>query len=864
MTPRSNKSTYVLIALGLLLILGLGTFVYNELARDRVAAEARLRTELEAQAQLAESAVMERIRKIDIAILSLRVSITTHGFSNIARILSSLNEAGLLDIATAIVVTNAEGKVLLQNGHPPAKPVSIADRDYFTALRAETDTLVISEPYGGRVSGNKAIVIARRLNDPGGKFSGIIAIGTKPETLLGSGLPERNSNQEVLTLISDQGVILSRSRDHELFLGKHIDSSALAVLRSNDAAYAVRASPTDNRVRAHASRKVSGMPLYVVVGDTFDDVETQLAPRRHTLLISSAMITALLLLLLWQAWRFAQRRIQKVHALATLKSQLELAQGVAGVGSWVWDVPGNHTSASHQLFELMGIPPDRRKPEFNSFIAFVPEAERPDIIAAFRILIKSGRIEYEHHIQRPDGELRLLAQNAHVTERGTDGRAITVIGTCRDITEEKRNQAQLKAREQRLDAIISSLAEGVVVRDRKGRITLINDAAAKLSLQGDHHEGTIWDMLDEHGNKLPQEQYPAMLSMSSGIQIDQQLYGIHVPGKQLTWVRISTRLLDSTDGDGDAVVTSFTDVTRLRDAEREGRLAAAVFTQVSQPVVITDGDARILRINRAFTDAFGYTAEETVGNTTNMLRSMRHEGLFYETLWQQLKTEGYWRGEIWNRHKNGEAVPFLSSITRISEPVSRETRYVTVYADLHGQKTAENALRWQANHDGLTGLPNRRLLTDRMQIALAQAKRKNIHLATVYIDLDSFKPINDNYGHLAGDFLLQTVADRMLSVLRASDSLGRVGGDEFIAVLGEINDMQDTHRVLTALLEAVAESIKWEGVSLKVTCSIGVAFWPKDGNEVAELIVAADAAMYCAKAAGGGRIAFAGEAGNIG
>lgn len=864
--PYRNKASRTLIAVGLVLLIGLGVIVRSELARDRGAAEARLKSELEAQAQLAETAVMERVRKVDTAILAIRVSITNHGFADVARILSSLGETGLIDIASAIVVSDANGKALLVDGRPPATPISLADRDYYQRLRDGADVLAISDPIRSHVSGRQIVVFARRLNGPDGEFAGVIAVGTRPDTLLGAGLPVRNSNQEILTLMSDQGVVLSRSRDHEQFLGKRIDDNALKIMRSDHAVYAVRASPTDGRLRAHALRKVSGMPLYVAVGDTFDGVEAQLAPRRQALLISSGAVATLLLLLLWQAWGYTQRRTRQVRELAALKTQLELAQDVAGVGSWVWDIAGERMHASRQVYALIGVAPGQLSPDFESFMAFAPEDERAGILDAFRTLLKSGRCDHVHHVRRPNGELRLFMQSASVTERDADGWARTVIGTCRDITDERQAQARLEARERRLDAIIGSLAEGVVVRDRDGGITLANDAAARLagvpreSLLGQRPESAIWEMLDEHGNALPPELYPSMVSMSTGTQIDHQLYGIRTPGQRPTWISVSTRLLAASDnGDGDAVVASLADVTRLREAERENRLAAAVFTHVSQPIVITDGDARILRINRAFTEAFGYSVEEAVGNSTGILRSMRHDDAFYEAMWRQLNGEGYWRGEIWNRHKNGEPVPFLSSITRINEPVSRETRYVAVYADLHDQKAAENALRWQADHDPLTGLPNRRLLTDRMQTALALAKRKNASVAVVFIDLDRFKPVNDDYGHLAGDFLLQIVADRMRGVLRASDSLARVGGDEFIAVLGEVSSMSGVRRALSGLLGAVAEPVAWEGANLQVSCSIGVAFWPDDGEDVTALIEAADAAMYQAKTAGRGRIVCAGE-----
>ena len=866
--PPSRGATGKLIALGFLLVGGLALFVNTELARDRHAAESRLQSELEAQARLAEAAVSERVGKVDTALIFLRRIAETSGLDEFVRVYGNLRETVLTEMAEGAIVTDASGRALLTNDRKPERPLSLADRDFFLQLRDGPDVLAFSAPVVGRISGQRVIVVARSLRGKDGRFAGVVAIGVKPAALLGSGLPQRTSAAEILTLMSSDGVVLSRSRDIENFLGKRIDPEAVAALNAADVSYVVRPSPTDSKVRAHALRRVGSMPLHIAVGDTFDGVEEQLTPRRNALVISTAAVAALLILLLWQAARYASRRARQLRELAALTTRLEQAQDVAGVGHWLWDISEDRLSVSEQLHALLGTSAAPLEPNFEAFVALVPEHEREAMREAFRTLVKDGSVEHEHHVRRPDsGELRCLRQSARVTERGADGRARMAIGTCRDVTEERRTQALLEARERRLDAIIGSLAEGVVVRDREGRITLANDAAARLAglalpdLLGQRPESAAWEMLDEHGRQLAPAEYPAMSTMAGGRPIDHQLYGIRAStGRRTAWVSVSTRLLPPGDDlGGDAVVASLSDVTRLRDAEREGRLAAAVFAQVSQPIVVTDGESRVLRINHAFTEAFGYSLEEILGHKVSQLRSARHDAAFYAAMWQQLQKEGFWRGEIWNRRKNGEAVPYLASITRISEPVSRETRYVAVYADLVDQKRAEEALRWQASHDALTGLPNRQLLADRLQGALVQARRKSGRVAVAYVDLDRFKPVNDDHGHIAGDFVLQVVADRMRGVLRASDTLARLGGDEFVAVLGEVGDSNGVRRALAALQAAVCEPVMWEGESLQVGCSIGVAFWPEDADESDALMAAADAAMYRAKAEGRGCIVFYAE-----
>jgi diguanylate cyclase (GGDEF)-like protein/PAS domain S-box-containing protein len=738
-TPREQmRLALALVALGTALVIGLCILIQAQVGHERAEAETRLQRELEAQAHLAEAAVMERVRKIDTAILFLRESLEARGLDEFKRMLASLANSGQLDIATANLVADRNGTVLLSGGRPPQSHVSVSDRDYFTRLGDGEDRLDISGPIAGRISKRTIVVLARRVRSPDGGFAGVVAIGIDPQALIGSGLSRRASGNEILTVMSGDGMVLARSADADTYIGRRIDDAAVATLHSGDAVYAVRASPTDGRMRAHALRHVQGLPLYVAVGDTFEELESRLAPRRTMLWLSGTAIAALLLALLWLAWRYAQRRVAQI--------------------------------------------------------------------------------------------------------------------------------GDLGAMQRRLDIIIESLAEGVVVRDAEGRITLVNEAAARLSgvprsdLIGQRPENAIWDLVDEHGQTLPPDRYPSARTVESGKPIDHQLYGIRTPGRRPAWVSISTRLLDTDpQGSSDVVVATLSEVTRLREAEREGRMAAAVFAQVSQPIVITDGESNILRINRAFTETFGYSVEEAVGRKISILRSQRHEERFYAGIWAALQRDGYWHGEVWNRSRSGEPIPFLASITKINEPASREVRYVAVYSDLHDQKAAEEVLRWQANHDPLTGLPNRPLLLDRIQTAISQAERKKARVAVVFVDLDQFKPINDLHGHLAGDLVLQTVADRMQGVLRASDTLARVGGDEFIAVLGEVGESAGVRRALSGLLAAVREPVAWEDTTLTVGCSIGVAFWPEDASSPAALVEAADAAMYAAKKEGGSRIATAAD-----
>jgi len=862
-----------LLLVGAGLLIGLAGLLFATLASDRAREEARLREELSGQARLVEAAVSERVRKIDYALLVVRGAVRTGGRTALPDAYAVLKEAGLLGIVTSLLVFDTDGKVVLVDGKAPGKPISVTDRDYFAALRDGEDVLAISKPIVGRASGRPAIAFARRISDARG-FAGGVVVGVTPEALLEVASPARRDGSDITTLMSVDGVVLARTRDLATYLGKRIDAEALATLQAAATGYAVRASPTDGVLRAHALRRVAGLPLYIAVGDTLDGIDAELAPRRRAL-IAGAAVAALLIVVLFSYSAFhVRRRAEELRALAALTTRLELAQEVSGVGSWVWHIAADRADdrveISEQICRLLGIAEGAIDVRFASFVALVPDEEHAALHAAFRTLLKDGAVEYEHHARHADGSLHLFVERARVIERDAAGLARIVIGTLRDVTESRQMRAELAARERRLDAIVSSLAEGLVVRDRSGRISFANDAVARLTgvaketLIGSRVQDVAWQVVDEQGRVLPPEQHPALRTLAEGQPIEHGLYGMRSADGHVAWVSVNTRLLapaGGTDDGADAVVASFADVSRLRDADREGRLAAAIFAQVSQPIMVTDAEARILRVNRAFTDTFGYTVEEAIGANPSLLRSRRHDAAFYRALWQQLECEGAWRGEIWNRRKDGTVIPLLASITRISEPFSAETRYIAAYADLATQKEAEEALRRAANHDALTGLPNRVLFRDRLQTALVQAKRKGTRVALAFIDLDGFKPVNDVHGHLAGDFLLQVVADRMRGSLRAGDTVARLGGDEFAAILVEVGESAGVRRALNGLLAVIREPVAWEGVQLQVGASIGVALAPDDGEAVDALLDVADTAMYAAKEAGRGRIVFSGERG---
>ncbi|MDR2189589.1 MAG: EAL domain-containing protein [Azonexus sp.] len=286
-------------------------------------------------------------------------------------------------------------------------------------------------------------------------------------------------------------------------------------------------------------------------------------------------------------------------------------------------------------------------------------------------------------------------------------------------------------------------------------------------------------------------------------------------------------------------------------AERQLRLYATVFTHAAEGMTITDAQSRIVAVNPAFETITGYPAEEAIGQTSAVLKSGLQGDDFYRAMWTDLMTEGHWQGEIFNRHKNGGIVPEWLSITAVPDQQGVAAHYVGIFTDITERKENEERIRYMAHHDVLTGLPNRLLLEDRVEQAIRQAKRSGKSLALVFIDLDRFKNINDTLGHEVGDQLLIQAAERGLAVLRESDTLSRQGGDEFVAILPELDQPQDAAHAAHKLLAALTRPYQLAGHELTVTGSAGIAIYPDHGHNTSELLRKADAAMYQAKAEGG-------------
>jgi len=301
------------------------------------------------------------------------------------------------------------------------------------------------------------------------------------------------------------------------------------------------------------------------------------------------------------------------------------------------------------------------------------------------------------------------------------------------------------------------------------------------------------------------------------------------------------------------------DITERKQVERQTRLAAAVFETTDEAMMVTDANHLIVAVNPAFERVTGYQSKDVLGRNPHVLASGRHDLGFYQNMWSDLLACGHWHGEVWNRRKDGEVYVQRATFSLIRDADGHVLNHVGVFSDVTDEKEEAERIRYRASFDALTGLPNRSLLHDRLQQALAKASRDGGRLAVLFLDLDGFKPVNDTYGHLLGDQLLVAVAERLTHCVRESDTVARIGGDEFVIVIADMTSPIDAVVVAQKLVETLGSLFEINDHQLLIGTSIGIALYPESGATAEALIGSADQAMYSAKAKGKGRYVVAGD-----
>jgi len=317
-------------------------------------------------------------------------------------------------------------------------------------------------------------------------------------------------------------------------------------------------------------------------------------------------------------------------------------------------------------------------------------------------------------------------------------------------------------------------------------------------------------------------------------------------GSERIWHFFSSPLGQLADGRR-AVISMAMDITERKKAENELKLAAMVYQDSSEAMMVTDSSNRIIAVNPAFEQITGFRAGEVLGKNPNFLKSSKHGKEFFRAMWKTIDKTGRWKGEIWNRAKNGEDFAILLSINTTFDSNGTVLRRVALFTDITKKKESDELIWNQANFDALTGLPNRRLFRDQLKHAIRKSRRTNQPLALMFLDLDGFKDVNDTLGHNMGDQLLKQAAERLHGSVREIDIVSRLGGDEFTVILSELSAPDNVNRVAQHILQQLSKPFHLEDEIAHVSASIGITLYPDDATDIEDLLKNADQAMYAAK-----------------
>ncbi|HEY6897028.1 MAG TPA: PAS domain S-box protein [Rhodocyclaceae bacterium] len=553
------------------------------------------------------------------------------------------------------------------------------------------------------------------------------------------------------------------------------------------------------------------------------------------------------------------RRAERVvdHAQAELRQRevdLQRLTQASPLLMWALDSQGNCTWVNRSWLEFTG--QAFAATAADGWLRPVHGDERKGLAAALAEALPERRpFKREVRLCDKSGAWRWVV--IHASPRLDEGGNFTGYnGLCWDVSEGRQALAELAQNERLIRAIHDTSSAGIMLTDRSGRIIHANRHLAEMFGQ------TLEELLlaDYLAHIHPTERETASERLQSILdghsdywEVDRRY--LRKDGSDF-WGRLCSRPLRDENGTITGVVGTITDISDQRATEQYLRLVSKVFESCSEGVLITDAKNTILQVNQAFTRITGYMPHEVVGKPPRVLSSGQQSMMFYAEMWRQLLQDGRWSGEIWNRRRNGEVYPEWISISAVRDDKDEITHFVAVFSDITERKQSESRVRYLAQYDYLTNLPNRALLYDRLTQAHANAERYARRFALLFIDLDNFKQVNDNHNHDTGDELLRQVAARLRDNIRSADTVARHGGDEFVVLIAETQGAQEVAAIAQKLLELLAAPYYVFDHLLTVTPSIGVAIYPEDGSEIDTLIRAADTAMYGAKGCGRNAVVF--------
>lgn len=540
--------------------------------------------------------------------------------------------------------------------------------------------------------------------------------------------------------------------------------------------------------------------------------------------------------------RLAKSRYQERYRLL-LESTLD--------GIWDWNIQENTVYFSPRWKAQLGFEDHELANEFESWSSRLHPEDAPLVMAKLDefLTCPSDVWSMEFRLRcKNDSYVWTLARGTPVLNEA--GICTRILGVHINIDEQKKNASKLAENEQRLTLALRAANQGLYDLNVQTGEALVSDEYAVMlgyDPQSFVETNAAWlERLHPGDHSRVSKTYRDYVNgKTSEYRVE---FRLRTKNGAWVWI-LSVGSIVERDKLGEPLrlLGTHTDITELKLAQEKARQAAQVFRSTIEGVTITDLDGTIVDVNQAFSGITGYTRDDVVGLNSKILKSGKHGEDFYEIMWSSLAEQGSWRGEIWNRRKDGSIYPSLLTISRVDDENGSPSGYVGVFSDISLTKKHEEHLEYLAHHDPLTGLPNRMLFHAIMDQAISRAKRESETLAVLFIDLDRFKIINDTYGHFVGDELLRLVGLRLSNVIRGDDRVARISGDEFAAFLENVGSSDNAALVVRKIQSAFEQPFTIDNKEINVACSIGVSLYPNDSLDISSLIRFADTAMFRAK-----------------
>ncbi len=552
---------------------------------------------------------------------------------------------------------------------------------------------------------------------------------------------------------------------------------------------------------------------------------------------------------LYEALNRASKKLHdQAQEVEESRHRLARAQQVAGLEMWEWDAVGEVLYWSNDMSNISQTPAENIEEAFTQeVLAKVSEADRKQVFdALFNVLNGGDSVVVDHHVMSADDEHSIVRLHIDV-ERNSEGEVVRVIGISQDVSERYRVEEELRSSEAQTRTILNSVQDAIVTIDYQGVIQTFNQSAELIfGYEGEEIVGQNISILmadevkESHAHHVKTYQPGKGRPLLSGREFVAKR-------KDGTFFPVEINISDVRVNDQVFIVGIIRDITLRKQAEENMRLSEQVFANSVEGIVVADKDKKILRANFSFSNITGYLMSDFACKGLDCILDSQTGHAASDEIWRTVQRDGQWKGEVQGSRKNGERYLAWMAIVETKDSGGNVTHYIVVINDISEIKEAQTRIHHLANFDSLTNLPNRSLFQDRLIQGVAQAARSDKKLALLRVDLDRFKTLNETMGHGSGDQLLKCVAERLNSVVRKCDTVGRLSGDEYALMLTNLGTDKDAAHVSRKILSVFESPFEVAGQEVYVTASIGVALYPNDADNADDLIKHAGAAMHHVK-----------------